>query len=72
MPFQQLWMMASMGELVNVDSPQEVADKVMFYYTHPKEAKRMRENAKEKVIEKYSVERVARQHKEMFRKLSQE
>ena len=56
------------GLLVNADSPQEVADKVWFYYTHPDESKRMREMAKDKVIQKYDVSRVALQHKGIFRK----
>ena len=57
------------GELVNVDSPEEVADKVYFYYTHPVEAQKMRDTAKRKVTEKYDVSRVAQQHKELFNNL---
>ena len=57
------------GKLVSVDSPQEVADQVYFYYTHPVEAKAMREKAKEKVEKKYDVSRVVLQHKELFHEL---
>lgn len=57
------------GKLVSVDSPQEVADQVYFYYTHPVEAKAMREKAKEKVKKKYDVSRVVSQHKELFHEL---
>lgn len=57
------------GVLVNVDSPHEVADKVRYFYTHPVEAARMRDRAKEKVVRKYDISRVVQQHKEMFRKL---
>ena len=57
------------GELVNVDSPLEVAEQVYFYYTHPIEAKAMREKAKEKVGKKYDVTRVILQHKELFQEL---
>lgn len=57
------------GELVNVDAPQEVADKVYYYYTHPVEAEVMRKRAKEKVINRFDVSRVAQQHKDLFRKL---
>ena len=59
------------GILVNVDSPDEVADKVYYYYTHPKEAKQMCQKAKEKVIAKYDISRVVQQHKELFRSLIQ-
>jgi glycosyltransferase involved in cell wall biosynthesis len=58
------------GLLVSVDAPQEVADMVWYYYTHPKEAKRMRETAKEKVVRRFDISRVALQHKEMLRELS--
>ena len=57
------------GELVNVDSPQEVADKVYFYYTHPMEAAEIREKAKKKVVEKYDISRVVQQHKKIFEEL---
>lgn len=57
------------GELVNVDAPQEVADKVYYYYTHPVEAEVMRKKAKEKVINRFDVSRVAQQHKDLFRRL---
>ena len=58
------------GLLVSVDAPQEVADIVWYYYTHPEEARRMRETAKEKVVRRFDISRVALQHKEMLRELS--
>lgn len=57
------------GELVNVDAPQEVAEKIYLYYTHPKEAEAMRIRAKEKVLKRFDISRVVKQHKEMFEEL---
>ena len=57
------------GSLVDVDSPKEAADKVLFYYTHSEEAKLMRVRAFEKVKMKYDISRVVLQHKQMFNKL---
>lgn len=58
------------GLLVNVDAPQEVADKVYFYYTHPEEAEVMKRKAKEKAINRFDLSRVAQQHKDLFKRLS--
>ena len=57
------------GLLVDVDSPQEAADKVLWLYRHPKEAAAMRRKALKKVMEKYDISRVINQHMEMFNKL---
>lgn len=57
------------GELVNVDAPQEVAQKVYYYYTHPQEASAMRNRARKKVLERFDVNRVVQQHKELFENL---
>ena len=54
------------GLLVGVDAPQEVADMVWFYYTHPETAQRMRETAREKAARRFDISRVALQHKEML------
>lgn len=60
------------GLLVDVDAPEEVADKVYYYYTHQKEAKAMIHQAKKKVKERFDISRVVRQHKEMFNLLMKE
>ena len=57
------------GLLVEVDNERDVCEKVYYVYTHPKEAKSMRENALSKVLQKYDVNRVATQHMELFHKL---
>ena len=57
------------GILVDVDSPKEVADAVYYYYTHPNEAKKMRQKAKKKVSTRYDISRVVIQHKQMFEEL---
>lgn len=57
------------GLLVKVDSPEDVCEKVVWLYNHPKEAADMRKNALRKVYEKYDIRRVADQHAEMFKKL---
>jgi glycosyltransferase involved in cell wall biosynthesis len=58
------------GLLVDVDSPEDICKKVLWIYTHPDEAAIMRANALKKVYEKYDIQRVARQHLEMFEQLS--
>ena len=57
------------GLLVDVDSPQEAADRVLWLYRHPEEAAEMRRKALKKVTEKYDISRVINQHMEMFNKL---
>jgi len=57
------------GLLVDVDSPQDAAEKVLWLYRHSDEAARMRVNALKKVIEKYDIKRVVNQHMEMFNNL---
>lgn len=54
------------GLLVEVDNPTEVAEKVIYLYTHPDDAKIMRENALVKVRSQFDISRVAKQHMEMF------
>jgi len=54
------------GLLVPVDSPEDVKDKVVFLFTHPQEAERLRTNAFEKVCRDLRIERVAEQHGLMF------
>ncbi len=57
------------GLLVDVDSPEDVFEKFLNLYNSPDFAKELRSKAKEKVYEKYNIQRVAEQHVEMFRNL---
>lgn len=57
------------GILVNVDSPEDVLDKFMLLHENPELAKKLRINAKEKVYKNFNIERVAKQHIEMFNEL---
>ena len=57
------------GLLADVDSPEEVCDKVVWLYEHPVEASNMRQAALKKVCDKYDIQRVAEQHADMIRKL---
>lgn len=57
------------GLLVNVDSPKDVCEKVVWLYNHPKEAAEMRRYAIKKVYDKYDIKRVAEQHVMMFENL---
>lgn len=60
------------GLLVDVDNPQDAADKVLWLYYHPKEAAIIRKRALKKVIENYDINRVIEQHIEMFERLISE
>lgn len=57
------------GLLVEVDSPEDACEKVVWLYEHPNEARQMRKAALKKVYEKYSIQRVAQQHLDMFEEL---
>lgn len=57
------------GLLVKVDSPEDVKEKVLWLYNHPKEAAEMRKTALEKVLKNYDVSRVVDQHVKMFEEL---
>ncbi len=59
------------GLLVEVDNPQDAADKVLWLYRHPKEAEEMKSKALKKVIENYDISRVVDQHIEMFEELTE-
>lgn len=54
------------GLLVEVDNPQDAADKVLWLYNHPAEAAVMRKEALRKVKEQYTIERVIDQHEDMM------
>lgn len=60
------------GLLVNADNPEEVANKVKWLVDHPYEASQMKQNAKLKVKKYFDVNRVVRQHLELFRQLTNE
>ncbi len=57
------------GLLVEVDNPQDAAEKVIWLYSHLKEAEEMRKKALQKVRDKYDISRVVEQHIEMFNDL---
>lgn len=57
------------GLLVDVDNPQDAAEKVLWLYRHPNEAAAMRRNALNKVYAEYDINRVINQHIDMFNKL---
>lgn len=57
------------GLLVTVDAADEVAEKVVWLYEHPKEAAAMRIKALRKVIEKYDIKRVAEETVRMLMNL---
>jgi len=54
------------GFLVDIDHPEQAADKVLWFYSHSKEAKEMRQKALRKVKSKYDIKRVVKQHINMF------
>ncbi len=57
------------GLLVDVDSPEDLYEKIIWLHNNPKDATQMRANAFKKVREKYDIQRVAQQHLEMFEQL---
>lgn len=59
------------GLLVEMDNPQDAAEKVLWLYRHPKEAEEMKSKALKKVIENYDISRVVDQHIEMFEELTE-
>ena len=58
------------GLLVEMDNPQDAAEKALWLYRHPKEAEEMKSKALKKVIENYDISRVVDQHVEMFEELT--
>lgn len=57
------------GLLVDVDNPQQAAEKVLWLYHHQKEAAKIRNKALQKVYAKYDINRVINQHIDMFNEL---
>ena len=60
------------GLLVEVDSPEDLCNKIIWLHNHPDEAAQMRANAFKKVRDKYDIQRVAQQHLEMFEQLKKQ
>ena len=58
------------GLLVDVDSSEDLCEKIIWLHNHPDEAAQMRANAFKKVREKYDIQREAQQHLEMFNIIS--
>lgn len=54
------------GFLVDIDNPEQAADKVLWFRNHPKEAEEMRQKVLKKVKSKYDINRVVKQHINMF------
>ena len=57
------------GFLVDIDNPEQAADKVLWLHNHPNEAEEMRQKALQKVKSKYDINRVVKQHIDMFKEL---
>ena len=57
------------GLLADVDTPQDAADKALWLYSHQAEATEMKKKALKKSIENYNINRVIKQHTEMFNRL---
>ena len=57
------------GFLVDIDNPEQAADKVLWLHIHPNEAEEMRQKALRKVKDKYDINRVVKQHINMFNEL---
>jgi glycosyltransferase involved in cell wall biosynthesis len=54
------------GFLVDIENPEQAADKVLWLRNHPNEAEKMRQKALRKVKSKYDINRVVKQHINMF------
>lgn len=57
------------GLLVNVDSPEDLCEKILWIRNHPDDAAQIRANAFKKVYEHFDIKRVVQQHLEMFNQL---
>ena len=54
------------GFLFDIDNPEQAADKVLWLRNHPNEAEEMRQKALRKVKSKYDINKVVKQHINMF------
>lgn len=57
------------GFLVDIDNPEQAAEKVLWLRNHPNEAEEMKQKALRKVKSKYDINRVSQQHIDMFNEL---
>ena len=57
------------GFLVDIDHPEQAADKVLWLRNHPNEAEKMRQKALRKAKSTYDINRVVKQHINMFNEL---
>lgn len=57
------------GFLVDIDNPEQAADKVLWLRNHPNEAEKMRQKALRKAKSTYDINRVVKQHIDMFNEL---
>lgn len=57
------------GILVDIDNPEQAADKVLWLRDHPNEAEKMRQKALNKAKSTYDINRVVKQHINMFNEL---
>lgn len=57
------------GFLVDIDHPEQAADKVLWLRNHPNEAEKMRQKALRKAKSTYDINRVVKQHINMFKEL---
>ena len=57
------------GLLVDVDSPEDVCEKAVYIYNHDKETEKMMENAYQKAINQFDIQRVGNQHVELMSEL---
>lgn len=54
------------GFLVDIENPEQAADKVLWLRNHPNEAEKMRQKALRKAKSTYDINRVVKQHINMF------
>ena len=54
------------GFLIDIENAEQAADKVLWLHNHPNEAEEMRKKALQKVKSKYDINRVVKQHMDMF------
>lgn len=57
------------GFLVDIDNPEQAADKVLWLCNHPNKAEEMRQKALRKAKSTYDINRVVKQHINMFNEL---
>lgn len=58
------------GILVDVDSPEQAANAIISLYKDKEQAEKMKENAWEYAHQRYDIQRVANQHLELFKSIT--